>query len=50
MTKMAIIEKLEQKRAAAHLVGGEMRIAALHAKGRLTSRARLDVLLDESSF
>jgi propionyl-CoA carboxylase beta chain len=50
MTKMAIIEKLEQKRAAAHLGGGEKRIAAQHAKGRLTARERLEVLLDEGSF
>jgi len=50
MTKMAIIDKLEQKRAAAKLGGGEKRIAAQHAKGRLTARERLDVFLDEGSF
>jgi acetyl-CoA carboxylase carboxyltransferase component len=50
MTKMAIIEKLEAKREAARMGGGEKRIAAQHAKGRLTARERLDVLLDEGSF
>ena len=30
--------------------GGEKRIAAQHAKGKLTARERLDVLLDEGSF
>ncbi len=50
MTKMAIIEKLEQKREAARMGGGEKRIAAQHAKGRLTARERLDVLLDAGSF
>ncbi|TNF04730.1 MAG: acyl-CoA carboxylase subunit beta [Sphingomonadales bacterium] len=50
MTKMAIIERLEQKREAARLGGGEKRIASQHAKGRLTARERLDVLLDAGSF
>jgi propionyl-CoA carboxylase beta chain len=47
---LAILQKLEEKRAAAKLGGGEARIAAQHAKGRLTARERLDVLLDEGSF
>ena len=45
-----IIEQLEQKRAAARLGGGQKRIDAQHAKGRLTARERLDVLLDGGSF
>ena len=44
------IEELEQRREAARLGGGEKRIAAQHAKGRLTARERLDVLLDPGSF
>ena len=44
------IEQLETKRAAARLGGGEKRIAAQHAKGRLTARERLSVLLDPGSF
>jgi propionyl-CoA carboxylase beta chain len=44
------IEELEARRAAARLGGGEKRIAAQHAKGRLTARERLSVLLDPDSF
>ena len=50
MSDLPIIEQLEAKRAAARLGGGEARIAAQHAKGKLTARERLDVLLDEGSF
>ncbi|WP_337268275.1 acyl-CoA carboxylase subunit beta [Oryzifoliimicrobium ureilyticus] len=41
---------LEERRAQARLGGGEGRIAAQHAKGKLTARERLDVLLDPGSF
>ena len=44
------IDQLEQRRAEAKLGGGEKRIAAQHAKGRLTARERLTVLLDQGSF
>ncbi len=44
------IEELESRRAAARQGGGEKRIAAQHAKGRLTARERLSVLLDPDSF
>src|SRR5436189_3532055 len=44
------IEQLEAKRALARLGGGEKRIEAQHAKGRLTARERLTVLLDPGSF
>ena len=47
---LAILETLERKREAARLGGGTARIAAQHAKGRLTARERLDVLLDPGSF
>lgn len=50
MSKLAIIEQLEAKRDAARLGGGQRRIDAQHAKGKLTARERLDVLLDEGSF
>lgn len=50
MSKLAVIEKLEAKREAARMGGGQRRIDAQHAKGRLTARERLDVLLDEGSF
>jgi len=45
-----IIEQLESKRQAAHIGGGQKRIDAQHAKGKLTARERIDVLLDEGSF
>jgi len=45
-----IIQQLEQKRAAARMGGGQKRIDAQHAKGRLTARERLEVLLDEGTF
>jgi propionyl-CoA carboxylase beta chain len=44
------MEELESKRLAARLGGGEKRIEAQHAKGRLTARERLHVLLDPGSF
>ncbi|MEP2104014.1 MAG: acyl-CoA carboxylase subunit beta [Parasphingorhabdus sp.] len=45
-----IIEQLEAKRAEAHLGGGQKRIDSQHAKGKLTARERIEVLLDEGSF
>ena len=45
-----INQQLETKRAAARLGGGEKRIAAQHAKGKLTARERIELLLDEGSF
>ena len=45
-----ILDKLEASRAAARLGGGEKRIAAQHAKGKLTARERIELLLDEGSF
>ena len=46
----ANIEELERRRAAARQGGGEKRVAAQHAKGKLTARERLEVLLDQDSF
>ena len=45
-----ILQQLEAKRAAARLGGGQKRIDAQHAKGKLTARERLEVLLDEGTF
>src|SRR3546814_3531787 len=45
-----ILDRLEAKRAAARLGGGRKRIEAQHAKGKLTARERLELLLDEGSF
>ena len=46
----ANIAEMERRRAAAKLGGGQRRIDAQHAKGKLTARERLDILLDEDSF
>ncbi len=45
-----IVSKLEVKRQAARLGGGQRRIDAQHGKGRLTARERIDLLLDKDSF
>jgi propionyl-CoA carboxylase beta chain len=45
-----IIRQLDQKRARAAQGGGEKRIASQHAKGKLTARERIELLLDEGSF
>ncbi len=41
---------LEHMRAEAAQGGGSQRIAEQHARGKLTARERLDLLLDEGSF
>src|SRR5499427_8931367 len=45
-----ILRRLEEKRAAARAGGGERRVQAQHAKGRLTARERIELLLDADSF
>ncbi|ABK42912.1 propionyl-CoA carboxylase carboxyltransferase subunit [Magnetococcus marinus MC-1] len=45
-----IIEKLDHLRNQARLGGGQARIDSQHARGKLTARERIDVLLDEGSF
>jgi propionyl-CoA carboxylase beta chain len=45
-----IIATLEAKREAARQGGGAKRHAAQHAKGKLTARERIELLLDEGSF
>jgi len=44
------ILELRQKREEARLGGGQKRIEQQHAKGKLTARERIDLLLDEGSF
>jgi len=44
------IEKLINLRVEAKLGGGEKRIDAQHAKGKMTARERITILLDEGSF
>jgi propionyl-CoA carboxylase beta chain len=45
-----LIEQLEQRRAKARLGGGQKRIDAQHAKGKLTARERIELLLDDNTF
>ena len=45
-----MLERLEERRAKARLGGGERRIAAQHARGKLTARERIELLLDHGSF
>jgi acetyl-CoA carboxylase carboxyltransferase component len=44
------ILELRQRREQAQLGGGQKRIDQQHAKGKLTARERIDLLLDEGSF
>ena len=44
------ISALVERRASARIAGGQARIDAQHAKGKLTARERLGLLLDEGSF
>ncbi len=45
-----IIRQLEEKREKARLGGGQRRIDAQHAKGKLSARERILLLLDDDSF
>ena len=45
-----IVSELEERRAEAALGGGQRRIDAQHAKGKLTARERVELLLDPGSF
>ena len=45
-----ILDELAKRRDQAKMGGGEKRIANQHAKGKLTARERVDLLLDEGSF
>jgi propionyl-CoA carboxylase beta chain len=44
------IKELRDKQELAKLGGGEERIASQHAKGKLTARERVHLLMDEGSF
>lgn len=45
-----VLRELEARRQLARLGGGQTRIDAQHARGKLTARERLEILLDEDSF
>ena len=44
------LEQLRRKRQSALAGGGQERVEAQHARGKLTARERLAILLDEGSF
>ncbi len=46
----SVLGEVERRRAEARLGGGQKRIDGQHAKGKLTARERIEVLLDEGSF
>jgi propionyl-CoA carboxylase beta chain len=45
-----ILAELDERRAEARLGGGIKRIEAQHARGKLTARERIELLLDDGSF
>ena len=45
-----ILEKLDDRRAQARLGGGQARIDAQHARGKLTARERIELFMDHGSF
>ncbi|HKJ28047.1 MAG TPA: acyl-CoA carboxylase subunit beta [Anaerolineales bacterium] len=50
MSKKNKIDELREKRAQGQLGGGQKRIEAQHARGKLTARERIELLLDKGSF
>jgi acetyl-CoA carboxylase carboxyltransferase component len=50
MTDDPKITRLRETKASGRLGGGAERIDAQHARGRLTARERIDLLLDKGSF
>ncbi len=45
-----ILEDLERRRAEARAGGGQKRVDAQHARGKLTARERIELLMDANSF
>jgi propionyl-CoA carboxylase beta chain len=45
-----ILHELGERRDVARMGGGQKRIDAQHARGKLTARERIELLLDEGSF
>ena len=45
-----ILEILERRRAEARAGGGKKRVDAQHARGKLTARERIELLMDANSF
>ncbi len=49
-THQDLLNELDEWRAKTQAGGGEKRIETQHAKGKLTARERIDMLLDKGSF
>jgi propionyl-CoA carboxylase beta chain len=49
-THEALIKELQEKQAKARLGGGQARIDTQHAKGKLSARERIQLLVDEGTF
>ena len=45
-----ILDNLDRRRAEARVGGGKARIDAQHARGKLTARERIELLMDHGSF
>ncbi|XP_032402487.1 propionyl-CoA carboxylase beta chain, mitochondrial isoform X1 [Xiphophorus hellerii] len=50
VSHLSVKERIEQKRKAALIGGGQKRIDAQHKRGKLTARERVELLLDPESF
>ena len=50
LSTKAALAQLQQKREEALVGGGERRIAAQHAKGKMTARERIEEFLDNGTF
>ncbi|KAM4540482.1 propionyl-CoA carboxylase beta chain, mitochondrial [Fundulus diaphanus] len=50
VSHLSVRERIEQKRKAALIGGGQKRIDAQHKRGKLTARERVELLLDTESF
>lgn len=48
--RKSVVDRLIEKRQQAQLGGGVEKISAQHAKGKLTARERVEILLDDNSF
>ena len=50
MKMMDLVDELRSRRNDAKMGGGQKRIDKQHAKGSMTARERIDLLLDKGSF
>ncbi|CDQ92480.1 unnamed protein product, partial [Oncorhynchus mykiss] len=50
VSHLSVQERIDRKRNAALIGGGQKRIDAQHKRGKLTARERVELLLDKDSF